>query len=187
MMRKIAAVVLLFALAACSGGGDEPKAEQTTAAFEAPAGVTVSPAGTEKKIGESMAFAYPDVDDEAGTVLAVGVPRLDKALRRDLSLFRIPDGMRPYYLRVAIGNRGPAPAAFPDGLPLWLHVAGDVLVPPTATPGGFRKCPAPRVAKPLAAGATVKGCLLYFVPIGTAVESVDFQPGDVTTAVRWRP
>jgi len=103
------------------------------------------------------------------------------------ALYSIPDGMVPYYARIMVANRGPAPASFTGGSPWWLHVAGDTLVPASAAPPRFAKCRGLRVPEPLAAGRTVKGCLLFFVPRGTAVESVDFQPGDVTTAVRWTP
>ncbi|MCD9152925.1 hypothetical protein [Aeromicrobium duanguangcaii] len=185
-MRALAAAVLLFALTACSGG-DTEKSSDSTAGLKVPAGITLSEPGTEKKVGESLAIGYPSADDEAGTALALGVTRVDKAPRRDLSLYRIPAGMQPYYVRVMVGNRGPAEASFPEGLPWWLHVAGDTLTPATAVPGRFAKCAPPKVGRTLAAGATAKGCLLFLVPRGTAVESVDFQPGGVTTAVRWRP
>ncbi|GAA3526328.1 hypothetical protein AFL01nite_05050 [Aeromicrobium flavum] len=184
-MRRIAAVALLLALAACSGG----EAEQDAApepGFAVPQGLTLSEPGTEKKLGESLAVAYPSADDEAGTALALGVTTVTKAPRKHLALYRVPAGMDPYYVRVMVANRGPAVASFPAGPPWWLHVAGDVLVPPTAAPAGFTRCEAPRVGKTLPAAGSVKGCLLFFVPRGTAVESVDFQPGGVTTAVRWR-
>ena len=185
-MRALAAAVLLLALAACSGGDAEESSAPDTG-FEVPAGLTLSEPGTEKQVRESVAVAYPSADDEAGTALALGVARVTKAPRRDLSLFTVPEGMQPYYVRVVMGNRGPATAEFPEGPPWWLHLAGDVLVPPTATPAGLTACRAPKVGASLAAGQSAKGCLLFFVPRGTAVESVDFQPGDVTTAVRWRP
>ncbi len=186
-MRKLAAVALLFALTACSGGDDADQSTEPTPGFEAPAGLSLSPAGTEKTFGESMAVAYPSASDEAGTALTLAVATLDRAPRRDLAMFSTPDGMQPYYLRIQMGNRGPADASFPAGLPWWLHVAGDVLVPATAAPASFSPCPAPKIAEPFAAGQSAKGCLLFFVPEGTEVESVDFQPGDVTTAVRWTP
>lgn len=186
-MRKIAALVLLLALAACSGGDDTDQSTEPTPGFEVPAGVTVSPAGTSKTFGESMAVPYPAATDETGTALTLGVAGLNRAPRSDLALFTIPDGMQPYYLRIQMGNRGPGDASFPEGLPWWLHVTGDVLVPATAAPAGFSPCPAPKVAEPFPVGQSAKGCLLFFVPEGTEIESVDFQPGDVTTAVRWTP
>ncbi|SKB10135.1 hypothetical protein [Aeromicrobium choanae] len=185
-MRALAAAVLLLALAACSSG-DAQESSASEPGFEVPTGLSLSDPGTEKKVRESMAVAYPSADDEAGTALTLGVARIDKVPRRDLSLFTVPEGMQPYYVRVVMGNRGPAAAEFPEGLPWWLHLAGDVLVPPTATPAGLTACAAPKVGASFAAGQTAKGCLLFLVPRGTAVESVDFQPGDVTTAVRWRP
>ena len=185
-MRALAAAVLVLALAACSGGDAE---ESTTSepGFEVPAGLTLSEPGTEKAVGESLAVAYPSADDEAGTALTLGVAGIAKAPRRDLSLFTVPEGMQAYYVRVVMGNRGPAAAAFPDGAPWWLHLAGDVLVPPTATPAGLTACRAPKVGASFAAGQTAKGCLLFLAPRDTAVDSVDFQPGGVTTAVRWLP
>ncbi len=186
MFRPLVAVVALLALTACSGGESaEPDAPK--AGFEVPAGITLTEPGTDQQVGTSVTVAYPHRQDEAGTALALGVAALTKAPRRDLALYSIPDGMVPYYARIMVANRGPAPASFAAGSPWWLHVAGDTLVPASAPPAGFAKCPGLRVPEPLAAGRTVKGCLLFFVPRGTAVESVDFQPGDVTTAVRWTP
>ena len=186
MRALAAAAVLLLTLTACSGG-DTEKSSESTPGFDVPAGLTLSEPGTEKKVGESLAIGYPSAEDEAGTALALGVTRVVEAPRRDLSLYRIPAGMQPYYVRVMVGNRGPAEASFPEGLPWWLHVAGDTLVPATPTPGGFSTCAPPQVGRTMAAGTTAKGCLLFLVPKGTAVESVDFQPGGVATAVRWRP
>lgn len=183
-MRRIVAVVLLLALTACSSGDAEEKSAPK-GGFDVPAGLTLADPGTETTVGEGLAVGFPSADDESGTALALGVSKASKAPRRDLSLYRTPAGMQAYYVRVTVGNRGPAAAALPEGLPWWLHVAGDVLVPPTATPAGFAACPAPKVGKTMAAGQTAKGCLLFFVKKGTAVESVDFQPAGVTTAVRW--
>ncbi len=181
----VAAVAALLALTACSGGGSsEPEAPK--AGFEVPAGITLTDPG-DQEVGTTATVAYPELEDEAGTALALGVAAFTKAPRRDLALYSIPDGMVPYYARVMVANRGPAPASFAQGSPWWLHVAGDTLLPASASPAGFAKCRGLKVPEPLAAGRTVKGCLLFLVPRGTVVESVDFQPGDVTTAVRWTP
>jgi hypothetical protein len=187
-MRRIAAVGLLLALAACTGSesGDAAGDPKAAPGFAVPQGISLSDPGTERKLGQSLTVGYPAADDEAGTALALGVTTVAKAPKRHLSLYRVPAGMQPYYVRVMVGNRGPAAASFPAGVPWWLHVAGDVLVPPTAAPRGLARCVPPRVGKALPAGSTVKGCLLFFVPRGTAVESVDFQPAGVETAVRWR-
>ncbi|WP_269306932.1 hypothetical protein [Aeromicrobium sp. HA] len=170
-MRALAAAALLLALSACSGGEDPAPQE--------------APAPTETALGKSLAVDYPPDGAEDATALTLGVAGVTKAPARDLALFAVPDGMQAYYVRVVMGNRGPADAAFPEGAPWWVRAAGDVLVPATPAPSGLSTCKAPRLGATLAAGRTVRGCLLYFVPEGTAVESVDFQPGDVTTAVRW--
>ena len=170
-MRALAAAALLLVLTACSGGEDAAPKQ--------------APEPTETSLGQSVVVDYPSEDAEDATALTLGVAGVTKAPARDLALFAVPDGMQPYYVRVVMGNRGPADAAFPGGAPWWVHAAGDVLVPATAAPSGLSTCRAPRLGATLAAGQTVRGCLLYFVPEGTAVESIDFQPADVTTAVRW--
>jgi len=185
MKRALAAVVLLASLSACSSGSEAES--EPTPAFEVPAGIELTDTEKDLKIGSGATVAYPDLEDEAGTALALGVGSLTKAPRRDLALFTIPDGMQPYYATVMVANRGPAPASFAEGSPWWLHVAGDTLVPASASPAGFTRCSGLTLPEPVPAGTTVKGCLLFLVPHGTAVESVDFQPGDVTTAVRWTP
>lgn len=185
MKRTLAAVALLAALTACSGGEQAAQGDPEPG-FEVPAGITLSEPGDPRKVGTSATVAYPDAQDEAGTALALGVGTVTKAPRRDLGLFAIPDGMEPYYVSVMVANRGPAPASFPDGAPWWLHLAGDTLLPPSPS-AAFAKCPGIALPEPLPAGRTVKGCMLFLVPRGTAVQSVDFQPGDVTTAVRWTP
>ncbi|MFO6453589.1 MULTISPECIES: hypothetical protein [unclassified Aeromicrobium] len=170
-MRALAAAALVLVLAACSGGEDAAPEE--------------APAPSETSLGKALVVDYPSDDGEDATALTLGVAGVTKAPARDLAMFTLPAGMQPYYVRVVMGNRGPADAAFPEGAPWWVHAAGDVLVPATPAPSGLSTCRAPRLGATLAAGQTVRGCLLYFVPEGTAVESVDFQPGDVTTAVRW--
>ena len=185
MKRALAALVVLASLGACSSGGEA--SSEPTPAFEAPAGIELAEPGTDHKIGSGVTIAHPDLQGEAGTALGLGGGSLTKAPRRDLALFSIPEGMQPYYATVMVANRGPAPASFPEGAPWWLHLAGDTLLPPSASPAGFTRCSGLELPEPLPVGATVKGCLLFLVPQGTAVESVDFQPGDVTTAVRWTP
>ncbi len=185
-MRRVllAAAAALLLLAGCSGGDDDSATQKPT--FEAPAGIELDDPGTEAKVGATLTVAYPDTS-ETGTALALGVTSIEKAGRRDFALYSTPDGLQAYYVHVMIGNRGPNAAAFADGVPWWLHVSGDVLVPASPAPAGFTKCTAPKVAASMDAGASVEGCLLFFAPKGSTVSSVDFQPGDVTTAVRWTP
>lgn len=185
MRRPIAALLLTASLfvGGCSGGDDGTSSDATPSpSFEVPAGLEISPAGTEVSVGESLTLAFADE-----TALALKVESVNRARARDLALFNLPDGVVPYYVRVVVANRGPAPASFGGAVPWWVHTDGDVLLPPTATPGGFAPCRAPRVPEPLPVGASAKGCLLFLVPADATVSTVDFQPADVTTAVRWTP
>lgn len=186
MMRTILATVLLITLTACSSGDPEPTESTPTPGFEVPTGLTLSEPGTEVEVGTSLAVAHPRADDSSGTALALKVASIRKVPRRDLGLYSIPAGTVPRYVDVVVGNRGPHEARFEDG-PWWAHLSGDVLLPPTRTPGGLSQCRAPRIGRTMAAGEVAKGCLLFLVPKGSAIRSIDFQPGDVTTAVRWLP
>lgn len=181
---RLAAIVV--ALAALTSGCGQDDDASSGPAFDVPAGVTLADPGTEKAVGESLTVAYPD-DSASATALALTVASVTPAKDGDLALYSVTgaDGAQPYYVRVSTVNRGPAVADFAGGSGWWLHVSGDTLVPPTTAPAGFAPCPPADVTAPLAAAQERSACLLFFAPAGTTVRTVDFQPGDVTTAVRW--
>lgn len=185
VVRCLVPALAVGLLAAGCSGDDE--AAEPKPGFDVPAGIELSAPGTEVALGTSLVVGYPEASAASGTALALKVDSVTPAPRRDLALFSVPAGMRAHYVQVTVGNRGPNAAAFDSGLPLWLHTSGDVLQPASPAPAGFRPCPAPTVPNPMPAGASAQGCLLYFVPSDQQVTSVDFQPGDVTTAVRWKP
>lgn len=183
MRRLVLAAALLTLVAGCSGSDDsaaEPKPD-----FEVPSGVTLTDPGATLAFGEGAAVGYPDPGQ---TALTLRVDAIAKAKPADLRLYNVSGttGKQAYYVTVTMGNRGPADATFPDGLPWWVHVDGDVLVPPSTMPAGFTACAAPKTGSPMPVGRATTGCLVFFVARATTIESVDFQPGDVTTAVRWR-
>ena len=179
--KVLVAMTAVLALAACSKSDDGPAKVE----FDVPGGGQITQPGTELKYGATALVAFPEGKPTAA--LSLQVKSVAPAGPGDLEMYSVPDDKDAYYVQVVIGNRGPAAVDSGESLPWWLRVSGNTQVPPSTAPARFKPCRAPKLTSVIPAGASAEGCLLFLVPAKSFVKSVDFQPNEEATAVRWLP
>ncbi|GAA1727975.1 hypothetical protein [Aeromicrobium alkaliterrae] len=184
----LCALALLVPLAAC-GGGDEPKPTPSVpAGFEVPDGVTITKPGTKRTAGETATVVY-QVDEQAASAITVTIANVRKGAIEDFRFFSLtPDqqAASPFYVDLTVVNEGPAGLGG-VALPVFARDDADMLLPPTPIVGSFAPCPAGQLPESFLPGETATLCLVYLVPAGQVLVSVDLQPDGDDSAITWTP
>lgn len=195
LLRLVGAVLAgTLLLGACTGDDEpaEPTASATTPGvpegFAVPDGVTITEPGTTLAPGTAADVVWEPAEAEA-TVLGVTVVRVRAGSIKDLRSFSLDAQTKastPYYVDVTATNRGPA-ALTNVQVPLLARDSGNVLTQPSRIVGQVKPCRGNALPASLAVGQSAKACLLYLVPKGATLQSVDLVTGTQADAVRWRP
>ncbi len=149
-----------------------------------PAGVELTPEGTQLRLGGKAEVAYRA---EPGKVAALRV-RVDKVQvtdwRTSFEQWRPPaDEVTPYFVRARLTNLGDT------GLggvvaPLYLR-AGGLLYESTSFTDEFKPCRPRELPSGFPRGAGADVCLVYLVPKGAKAEAVVFRPSADDQAIGW--
>ncbi|GAA2079001.1 hypothetical protein GCM10009821_18730 [Aeromicrobium halocynthiae] len=177
-------MVLLLA-GACSTD-DDPEPVPTPSGFEAPDGVELTPPGSELAV-EEPATVVLDLGGAASSAITVEVTEVVTGTMRDFRFFSLDEAARastPYYVRATVTNEGPAGLGGVS-LPLLAHSDADTVYPASELVGTFEPCPTPTVPESFLAGSSADVCLVFLVPEGETLRTVDLQPGEPSDAVRW--
>lgn len=189
---KIVAVVaaLLFA-AGCSSSSDEKKSDEVPVpkGLEVPKGVTLTKGGATLTEGKPASVVY-QVGDKAASVITVTVSSVRKgSIKKDFTFFSLDEATKsssPFYVDVTVKNEGPAGLGG-AALPIFAHDSSNTNLPANDIVGTFRPCSNSTLPQSFLPGATAKLCLVYLVPKGRALQSVDLQTGSTKDAITWRP
>lgn len=185
----LCALALLVPVAACGGGEEQSKpASSVPAGFEVPDGVTITKPGTDRKPGETAAVVY-QVDGQAASAITVTIANVRKGAIEDFRFFSLtPDQLTssPFYVDLTVVNEGPAGLGG-VALPVFARDDADTLLPPTPIVGSFGPCPSGQLPESFLPGETATLCLVYLVPAGQALVSVDLQPDGDDSAITWSP
>ncbi len=187
LVTLLAAVLLV---AGCSGEPEEPAPTpepSVPSGFVPPEGVELTDAGTELALGEpaTVVLELGGGDSSAVTVTVERVREGKAADFRMFSLDAATSASTPYYVDVAVRNDGPAGLGG-AALPLLAHSDENTLYPASELLGEFEPCPTATVPETFLADAEAELCLIYFLPDGQELQTVDLQPGDQADAVRWQ-
>ncbi|MCW2830010.1 MAG: hypothetical protein JWP31_702 [Aeromicrobium sp.] len=181
-------------LAGCSSdpkSADEPKKSDSVAVpkgFDLPAGVTLTPGGTRLAAGGSASVVY-QVADRAASAITVTLTGVKKGSIKDFRFFSLDDQTRrstPFYVSVTVKNEGPAGlgGATP---PIFAHDSANTVYQANDIVGWFKPCPRAVLPKRFLPGSSAKLCLVYLMPKGKALVSVDLQTGSPQDAISWSP
>jgi hypothetical protein len=182
----VAALLVLAGCSSGSGGDDKPKAD-VPKGFDVPAGVTLTAAGSTIKAGDAASVVY-EVDD-AASAITVRVKAVRKGTMKDFRFFSLDAASRastPYYVDVAVRNEGPAGLGGVT-LPVLAHTASNTVFPPNELVGTFKPCPSSALPKSFLKGATAQLCMIFLLPKGETLSTVDLQTGSEADAIHWRP
>ena len=183
----VTAVVALLATAAC-GSDAKDDSVPVPKGFDVPAGVTLTKGGTVLTEDDSASVIY-QVGSAAASAITVTVTQVKKGDIKDFKFFSLDDATKqasPFYVSVTVKNEGPAGLGG-AALPIYAHDSSNTIFPPNELVGNFKPCPNPALPKTFLPGASANLCLVYLVPKGKALQSVDLQTGSAKDAITWTP
>lgn len=178
----------LTVVAGCSSSPTKQEPEPTPKGFDTPKGVTLTAGGSTLKQDKPATVVY-DVGDAAASAITVTVTSIRKGDIKDFRFFSLDAESKassPFYVRATIKNEGPAGLGGVS-LPMFAHDSTGIIRPPNDLVGEFKPCPKPMLPKSFLPGSSAKLCLVYLVPKGKKLQSVDLQPGSSADAVSWKP
>jgi hypothetical protein len=185
---RLTAVALTLAVLTGCGSKSKDDTVPVPKGFDVPAGVTLTPGGTKLTEGHPASVIYK-VGDKATSAITVTVTQVAKGDIEDFKFFSLDEASKassPFYVSVTVKNDGPAGLGG-VALPIYAHDSGNTIFPPNELVGTFNPCPQPSLPKSFLPGSTAKLCLVYLVPKGKALQSVDLQTGTSHDAISWTP
>ena len=190
------ALASVLVLSACSGGDDDPKADETsggtstTASDEpylpVPDGVELTEQGSELELGDTATVAYEPRQDEVAA-LEITVTRIDKASFKLFVGWKLsPETKKttPYFVHAKVKNVGdtdlggrPVPVYGVDGT--------NKLIEASTFASTFKPCPSDPLPKKFRTGDSVKTCLVYLAPDRGELTAASFRPVEEFDPITW--
>ncbi|AWB92835.1 hypothetical protein C3E78_11825 [Aeromicrobium chenweiae] len=187
----MAAALVLGGCSSDSEPDEKTKASDAVAVpkgFDVPAGVTLTPGGTKLAQGKP-ASVVQQVGDRAASAVTVTVARVKKGSMKDFQFFSLDAETKrstPFYVTVKVKNEGPAGLGG-AAVPIFAHDDSNTQLPANDIVGTFKPCPRSTLPKSFLPGASANLCLVYLLPRGRKLVSIDLQPGSAKDAVTWQP
>ena len=156
--------------------------------FEVPDGVTITPPETELTAGEPATVVY-QVDQKAASAITVTISDVRKGAIEDFQFFSLsPDQLAssPFYVDLTVVNEGPAGLGG-AALPVFARDNANTLLPPTPIVGSFAPCPTGQLPESFLPGESATLCLVYLVPAGQVLVSVDVETAGAGSTITWTP
>lgn len=179
---------MVFASAGCGSDDPKPKASPTPA-VDLPAGVTLTAPSTKLKVGDDGTFVY-EIGGGASSAVTATVEEITKgSIDEDFRFFTLDAESKsatPYYVTIAVTNHGPAGLGDAPA-PFLIHDDQNSIAPPNAITGTFKPCPNRTLPASLLPGKSADICLVFLLPEGRKLISIDARTADPTTAIRWTP
>lgn len=178
-------------LVGCSSGSDAkktPNAVPVPKGLDVPAGVKLTPGGTKLTEDQPASVIY-QVGDRAASAVTVTVAQVKKGSMDDFRFFSLDaetNKATPFYVTVKVRNEGPAGLGG-AALPIYAHDDSNTNIPANDIVGTFKPCPTSTLPKSFLPGSSAELCLVYLVPRGRALVSVDLQTGSTKDAITWQP
>ncbi|AXT85463.1 hypothetical protein C6I20_09865 [Aeromicrobium sp. A1-2] len=186
----IAAAVSLALVGGCSSTPEKKSdAVPVPQGFDVPAGVTLTKGGTTLTEDKPASVIY-QVGTKATSAITVTVSAVRKgSIKEDFTFFSLDDETKaatPFYVDITVTNEGPAGLGG-AALPIFAHDSSNTNLPANDIVGTLLPCQNSTLPKSFLPGATAKLCLVYLVPKGRALQSVDLQTGSAKDAITWTP
>lgn len=181
---------LLVLLSAC-GSDDPPPRSRTDVpkGFEVPAGVEITKGGSTLDIGKSASVVYR-VEEKAASAVTVAVNGVKTGdIDKDFAFFSLDEKLKaatPYYVRLSVVNEGPSGLGG-VAIPVLAHTRSNTVFPPNELVGTFKPCPNPALPESFLEGSKADLCLIFLLPKGEKLQSIDLQTGTEADAIHWKP
>lgn len=182
---------MLALVAACSGGeeAEPPARTNVPKGFDVPAGVSITESGSTLQLGRAASVVYR-VDERATSAITVTVTEVITGdIDKDFTFFSLDAQAKkstPLYVRLTIRNEGPTGLGG-VAIPVLAHSRSNTVYPPSELVGDFPPCPNPTLPKSFLAGAEADICLVFLLPRGEKLSTIDLRTGAEVDAIHWRP
>ena len=157
--------------------------------FDVPAGVTITKGGSTLDVGKPASVVY-QVEEGAASVVTVTVDGVKKGnIKKDFTFFSIDEKAKtstPYYVRLTVENNGPSGLGGVT-MPVLAHTASNTVFPPSELVGTFKPCPNAALPKSFLKSSKADLCLIFLLPKGEKLSTVDLQTGKEADAIHWKP
>lgn len=187
-IRAAVVVALVLTIGGCS---KEEKAAAPTVpvpkGFDVPAGVTLTKGGSAVAAGKPASVIY-QIADKTRSVVTLTVTNVKKGNIKDFKFFSLDDATKqstPYYVRATVKNVGPAGIGAAP-VPLYAHDSTNTISRPNELVGEFKPCPNGTLPRSFLPDATAKVCLVYLLPKGMTLTSIDLKTADQKNAITWQ-
>lgn len=155
--------------------------------FDVPKGVQITHGGSKRPIGRPATVVY-QIEQRAASAVTVTVTDITVGdLTRDFQFFNLPESVKsstPLYVHLDVHNEGPSGLGG-VALPVLLRTESDRVFPPNDVVGDFRPCPNAALPASFLAGSTANLCLVFLLPKGEKVASIDVQTGEPRDAIHY--
>ena len=179
---------MAFASSGCGSENSKPKASATPD-VDLPAGVSLTAPSTKLKVGQEGTFVY-EVGGGASSAVTATVEKVAKgSIKEDFKFFTLDAESKsatPYYVEIAVTNHGPAGLGDAPA-PFVIHDDQNSVAAPNAITGTFKPCPNRTLPASLLPGKSADICLVFLLPAGRKLVSIDARTPDPATAIRWNP
>lgn len=189
-MTRFLLLLLTIVLVAggCSSAQKKQVEDPVPKGFELPAGVTLTDGGTVLTKGKPATAIY-QIADKTRSAVTVSVVSITKGNIGDFRFFSLDAAAKastPYYVVASMQNLGPAGLGGAP-VPLYAHDSTNTIAPPNQLVGDFAPCPRGTLPKSFLPNATAKVCLVYLLPKGSSLVSIDLQTADLKDPITWKP
>jgi len=173
-----------------SGSGTGSATSSTTSAgptLPVPAGVELSPEGSQLQVGETATVAWELRQGVVG-VLDIKVTRLEKtSFKKSFVGWDLDQGQKnsnPYFVRVTVTNRGETDLGGKK-VPLYIVDGTNTLVEATTFASAFPPCEPGSFPKTFKPGRKLKACLVFLSPKAGDLTAVSFRPTQAFDPITW--
>jgi hypothetical protein len=183
-------VVAMLALPAACGDDNATKPRSDVPkGFDVPAGVTITKGGSTLQLGRAASVVYR-VEERAASAITVVVREVIKgSIDQDFTFFSLDSKAKsstPYYVKLGVNNDGPSGLGG-VAIPVLAHTRSNTVFPPSELVGTFKPCPNAALPKSFLKGSKAELCLVFLLPKGEKLRTIDLQTGSEADAIHWKP
>lgn len=198
--RQVTGIALAAALVltGCSGSEDEPSADDPSESssggvgdgptdyLEVPAGVELTPQGSELSLGDAATVAFEPRQGEVAA-LDLTVQDIQKASFKLFVGWKLQEETlttTPYFVHVKVKNVGDADLGG-RRVPIYGVDGANKLVESSTFASTFNPCPSASLPEKFKQGDTFKTCLVYLAPDKGQLTATSFRPTEEFSPITW--
>jgi hypothetical protein len=179
----------LVLLAGCSGDDEPERRPDVPRGFDVPAGVVITKGGSTLRT-HTAASVVIRVDERATSVITVKLNEVAKGdIKKDFTFFSLDASAKkatPFYVRLTVRNEGPSGLGG-VAIPVLARSTSKTVFPPSEMVGDFKRCPNSTLPKSFLPDSEADLCLVFLLPKGQKLSTIDLQTGAERDAIHWRP